>query len=115
MSLSLNIQFRPTLSDGTDLSLPDYAVEIPIGPKGLTFNFSCPLSDTVIGISGDYGIGDVAEIGCVNFHNRAEAINVSTPSTPVVEPQGTPGAETWGYKIVALQLDGTYSAASAEG
>jgi len=109
MALDLTLNFSPVLGDGTNLSLPQYKVSIPVGPKGVCYNFDVPTSDTTI------DLGDVSEIGYVSLHNRAEAVLVTTPSAPVVTNQGSAGATTWTYKVVAKQADGTYSAASAAG
>jgi hypothetical protein len=38
-----------------------------------------------------------------------------TPSTPTVTPNGTTGAATWSYKIVAKDVNGLHSAASSAG
>src|SRR6266481_4749697 len=101
MSLKIDLSYIPVLSDGTQLLVPQYTAEIPIGPKGVHYNFDIALSDVVI------AIGSVSEIGQVRIVNHAEKVLVTTPSAPVVDPQGTPGAATWDYKIVAYQADGT--------
>lgn len=60
-------------------------------------------------------LGDVATPGRLILNNLAAYVEVTTPAAPTVTPQGTGGAATWTYKIVAKQSDGSYSAASAAG
>ncbi len=112
MSLSLTVTFAPILPDLTNLSSPQESISIPFvttAAKGTKYNKSIATSDS------SFALESVGTIGYVRIKNLAQAVVVSTPDLPVISPQGTPGAATWTYKIVALQSDGTYSAASAAG
>jgi hypothetical protein len=108
--LNLTIQFAAVLPDGSDLSSPQEALAIPIlGSKGIKYNGVAGSADDA------FNLGGVGTIGYVRLKNLAAYVEVITPATPVVTPNGTPGAATWSYKIVAKQADGSYSAASAAG
>lgn len=60
-------------------------------------------------------LGDVATLGYLLLHNLEAYVEVTTPAAPAITNQGTAGAATWSYKIVAKQADVSYSAASAAG
>lgn len=110
MSLTLTVLFTPVLNDGTNLSIPQTRTVVPFtGTHGISYNLSVPLSDTSI------DLGSVSTIGYVRIANLAQVIAVTTPAAPVITNHGTPGSTNDSYKIVALQSDGTYSAASSAG
>jgi hypothetical protein len=109
MPLTLKSTFTPTLDDGTNLGAPDKSIVVNTGPKGVRYNKDIATTD------GTFDLGGVSIIGYVMVANNAAPVLVTTPSTPAITNVGTPGSTTWAYKIVAVQADGTYSAASAAG
>lgn len=74
-----------------------------------------------IGIADEaLDLGDVVKTGLLLLHNLEARYLLSAPPTPVITPQGTTGAATWSYKIVAKQADSdgnvvAYTAASSVG
>ncbi len=69
-------------------------------------------------IEGGAEVLDVADVGTngiLLLHNLEAFVEVTQPIAPTVTPQGTGGAATWTYKIVAKQSDGAYSSASSGG
>lgn len=64
--------------------------------------------------------GDLTQAGLLLLRNLEARSLVVTPVAPTVTPQGTTGAATWSYKIVAKQVDSdgnvvAYSQASSVG
>lgn len=108
MALTIDLTFGPILPDGMDLTSKEN-VTIPLTGKGARYNKDVTTTD------GTFSLASITTLGYIKVKNRASAVSVVTPSTPVVTPQGTLGIANWVYKIVAVQSDGTYSVASAAG
>lgn len=64
---------------------------------------------------GAFDLDVVGTIGYVRLRNVEASVIITTPTAPVVVNNGTPGSTTVAYKVVALQADGSYSAASSAG
>jgi hypothetical protein len=109
MSLKLTLGFSATTNLGADFSSPPIDTTIQIGNNGISRTYLATGSDNTA------DLGEVATIGYVLLENLASPILISTPNAPTIEIQGTPGSQTVDYKIVAVQADGAYSAASAAG
>lgn len=106
LSLNISLSFRKggveisrNLGDNLNVAAAHYAAGTP----------SIGTSDETL------ALGDVASNGFLLLHNLEAFVEVTTPAAPVITNQGTAGAATWTYKIVAKQSDGSYSAASAAG
>ncbi len=113
MSLSLSVIFAPVLPDGTSLSSPADSITVPFvlaAAKGTKYNKDIATADS------SFSLDQVTTIGYVRIRNNAQAlVPLVPPAAPVITEGGTPGSTTRDYKIVALQSDGTYAAASAAG
>lgn len=108
MALTIALTYDPVLPDGMELKSVE-TVTIPLTGKGAQYN------KDVTNVDGTFSLASITTIGCVKIKNRAMQVSVVTPPAPVVTPQGTAGAATWTYKIVAVQLDGTNSAVGPAG
>jgi hypothetical protein len=51
----------------------------------------------------------------ISLPGSVATLQLTTPGAPTVTPTGTAGAATWSYKIVAVQPDGSTTAASGAG
>lgn len=107
LSISLNLTFA---KNGAQLQRQPAVPLIDVAGSTAIQNIAS------IGTSDEsLALGDVATPGYLMAHNLEAFVEVTTPAAPTVTNQGTPGAATWTYKIVAKQSDGSYSAASAAG
>lgn len=107
LSISLNLTFS---KNGAQLQRQPAVPLIDVAGNTAIQNIA------TIGTSDEsLALGDVTTPGYLLAHNLEAFVEVTTPSAPVITNQGTPGAATWTYKIVAKQSDGSYSAASAAG
>ncbi len=113
MALSLTVTFSPTLPDGTNLNSPTDIITVPFvlaAAKGIKYDKDIATSDS------SFDLGGTTTLGYIRVKNLAQSlVPLVPPAAPVITDQGTPGSTTRDYKIVALQSDGTYAAASAAG
>ncbi len=113
MAISLTVTFAPTLPDGTNLTSPTDFITVPFvlaAAKGTKYDKLIATSD------GTFDLGQTTTIGYVRVRNLAQSlVPLTPPDAPVITEGGTPASTTRDYKIVALQSDGTYAAASAAG
>jgi len=97
------------LADGANFSEnSDTANIVQVGSKGIKYNLTVPTTDYTL------VLGPVGTIGMVRAKNLAVLVRMlSTPAAPTVTVQGTAGSKSMSYKIVARQIDGPVTAASA--
>src|SRR6266496_1452724 len=109
LDIRANLHFTDIYGEELETDCPQITGFLSAGRHYSKKKLNATTSDNTVSLD------DVGTPGYVIFRSLAELVVVTTPAAPTVVPQGTPGAATWSYKIVAKQASGVHSAASSAG